>query len=68
MNEILEQAASKYRKDKSRIQLNIRMDKQMQDDIRELQHKLNLRSQTDAVKCAIQAALSSINETATQNK
>tara|TARA_S200002703_G_scaffold154679_1_gene157900 strand:+ start:343 stop:549 length:207 start_codon:yes stop_codon:yes gene_type:complete len=68
MNKILEQAASKYRKDKSLIQLSMRVDRQMQKDIRELQHKLNLRSQTDAVKCAIQAALSSINETATQNK
>ena len=68
MNKILEQAASKYRKNKCLIQLSMRVDRQMQKDIRELQHKLNLRSQTDAVKCAIQAALSSINETATQNK
>jgi hypothetical protein len=57
MNKLLDKHASKFRKKGMRVQINLRVTDEMLHQMAELQHLLDLRTRTDAVRCAVLMAL-----------
>ena len=57
MNKLLDKHASKFRKKGTRVQINLRVTDEMLDQMAELQNLQDLRTRTDAVRCAVLTAL-----------
>ena len=55
--EILREKQSKFKKKGMRTSINIRATEEMRNQILELQKLLNLRTRTDALRCAVLTAL-----------
>ena len=57
MNKLLDKPARKFRRKGMRVQINLRVTDEMLHQMAELQHLLDLRTRTDAVRCAVLMAL-----------
>ena len=55
--EILREKQSKFKKKGMRTSINIRATEEMRNQILELQKLLNLRTRTDALRCAVLLSL-----------